>query len=77
MPTGEDISAVEKDRKLQILDIMVVIVLFITACIVGKLVMNVYDAWRSFNEPALGILAVGELVWWRVRKRIKKKWEEG
>ena len=62
----------EKERKLQILDITVVVVLFIIACVAGKLVMNEYDTWISFNGPALGILAVGELIWWRLRKKLNK-----
>ena len=67
----------DKERRIQILDIAVVIVLFIVGCIVGKLVMvHVSDTWIAFNGPAIGILAVGELIWWRARKKILKKWEE-
>ena len=59
------------ERKLQMLDLIVVAVLFTAGCFVGKLVMeNVADTWIAFNGPALGILGVGELIWWRVRKRI-------
>lgn len=67
----------EKERKLQILDITVVIVLFILACFIGKLVMTyVANTWFGFNGPTLGILAVGELVWWRIRKRLIRKWKD-
>lgn len=57
------------ERKLQILDLTVSIVLFVVACIIGKLVMNVYDTWISFNAPAIGIVAIGELIWCGIRRR--------
>lgn len=28
-----------------------------------------YDTWLSFNGPALGVLAAGGLIWWRIRKK--------
>ena len=67
----------EHERKLLILDITITIVLFIIGCVAGKLIM-VYasDTWLSFNGPALGVLIIGELVWWRIRKILIKKWEE-
>lgn len=59
------------ERKMQVLDLIAVAVLFTTGCVVGKLVMeNVGDTWFAFNGPALGILGIGELIWWRVRKMI-------
>lgn len=65
------------ERKLQIWDITITIVLLIIGCIAGKL-MKVYvsDTWLSFNGPALGVLIIGELVWWRIRKILIKKWKE-
>jgi len=68
---------IEHERKMQALDMTVIIVLFIIGCVAGKLMM-IYasDTWIAFNGPALGVLAVGELARWRVGKRIKKKWEE-
>lgn len=67
----------DKERELQVLDITVVIVLFFVACFTGKYVMTyVSDPWLGFTCPAIGVLAVGELVWWRIRKRLNKKWEE-
>ncbi len=64
------------DRKLQILDITITIVLFIIGCVAGKL-MTIYasDTWIAFNGPAIGILVVGELIWWRIRKRLIRKWK--
>lgn len=67
----------DKERRIQILDIVVVIVLFIVGCIAGKLVMtHISDTWVAFNGPAIGVIAIGELLWWRARKKILKKWEE-
>lgn len=65
------------ERKLQILDITIISVLFIIGCVAGKLMM-VYasDTWLSFNGPALGVLIIGEVVWWRIRKKLIRKWEE-
>ncbi len=69
-----DKTKMDKEKRLQVLDITVVIVLFIVACVAGKVVMiHVSDTWIGFNGPAIGILAVGELVWWRIRKRLIKK----
>ena len=59
------------EKKMQVLDLIVVAVLFTVGCIVGKLVMeNAANTWIAFNGPAIGILIIGELVWWRIRKRI-------
>ena len=59
------------EREMQALDLIVVAVLFTAGCVAGKLVMeNVTDTLIAFNGPALGILGIGELVWWRIRKRI-------
>ena len=68
---------IEHERKMQALDITVTILLFVVGCIAGKIMM-IYasDTWIAFNGQAIGILAIGELVWWRIRKIIKKKWEE-
>ncbi len=67
----------KNERRLQPLDLIVVIVLMTIGCFVGKYVMdNVSDTWIGFNGPALGILAVGELIWWRVRKLLIEHWGE-
>ena len=67
----------DHEKKLQILDITVVCVLFLLGGFVGKLVTeNMGDTWFSFNGPTLGILIIGELIWWRVRKSLIKKWED-
>ena len=61
------------ERKLQILDLSVTIVLFVVACIIGKMMLMRYDTWVSFNAPAIGVLSVGELIWWRIRKKLVEK----
>lgn len=62
-------------KKLQILDITITIILFIIACFVGKTMMNIYDTWVAFNGSALGVLGLGELIWWLIREYIiNKKW---
>ena len=68
---------IEHERKIQALDITVTTLLFVVGCIAGKIMM-IYasDRWIAFNGPAIGILAIGELVWWWIKKIIKKKWEE-
>ncbi len=63
----------DNEKKLQILFLAVVIVLFIAGCFLGKLCMNHQATWPAFNGPALGTLAIGELIWWRVRKIIMRK----
>lgn len=66
----------DQEKKTQILDIVVVCILFVAGCFIGKLVKKAYDTWLSFNGPAIGILVLGELIWWRVRKNLIKKWED-
>lgn len=60
------------DGKQQAIDLIVTIAIFIIGCVVGKLIMERYGTWISFNGPAIGVFAVGELIWWRVRKRLNK-----
>lgn len=63
--------------KLQTIDILVTIVLFVIGCFAGKLVMKYYsDTWLGFNGPAIGVVVIGELVWSQIRKSVKKKLEE-
>ena len=64
------------EKTIQVLDITATIVIFVLSCANGKVCLNHYDTWLSFNGPALGIIAVGELVWWRVRKKIIQKCED-
>lgn len=66
----------DQEKKLQALDITVIMVLFVIGCMVGKLVMvNISDTWIGFNGPALGIIAIGELIWRRIRKVIERRLE--
>lgn len=58
------------------LDLTAVIVLFVVGCFLWKLCMSYDNARLAFDAPALGIFAIGELVWWRVRKRIVKRIED-
>ena len=61
------------ERKLQIMDVTITIVLFSIGCVAGKIMM-VYtaDTWLAFNGPAFGVLIIGELVCWRIRKTLIK-----
>lgn len=61
---------------MQVLDIFVSIIIFMLACFFGKISMAYFgDIWIAFNVSAFGTLVIGEIVWWRVRKKIAKKWE--
>lgn len=55
----------------QVIEIAITMILFILGCVVGKIVMNIYDTWISFNGPAIGIVLIGELLWWMLRRVIK------
>ena len=33
---------------------------------------NIADTWFGFYEPAIGILAIGELIWFQIRKTLVK-----
>lgn len=48
--------------------LIVTIVLFSIGCYIGKLLMDKYGTWISFNGPAIGILLAGEALWWKIRK---------
>lgn len=63
-----------KDSKMQLFDLRVTIVLFIIACFVRKVVLDSFsDSWLAFNDPAIGILLFGELLWLFIRKKLIKK----
>ena len=57
-----------REEKQMIIDLIVTIVLVSVGCYVGKLLMDKYDTWISFNGPAIGILVIGELIWWGIKK---------
>lgn len=58
-----ELAVLDQERKMQILDVSVTAVLFIVACVLGKISMNRFgDTWIAFNGPALGTLAVGGAV---------------
>ena len=64
------------EKRMQVLDILVTVVLFVIACILGKQCMNNFgETWISFNVPTIGTVAVGELIWLIIRKRRVKKIE--
>lgn len=48
---GENRALSNNERKLQILDLSVTIVLFVVACVLGKLLLEEYNTWVSFNAP--------------------------
>ena len=58
-----------KELKLQIIDLTVSIVLFVIACFIGKIVLNRYNTLWTFSVAAILIVIVGEFVWWTVRKK--------
>ena len=66
----------DNEKKMQVLDLSVTIILFIVGCFLGKCIMNYHDTWFAFNGPALAVLVIGEMVWWGVRKIIYRKLEE-
>ena len=61
------------ERLTQVLDILVTIIIFTIGCVVGKNLMDTYNTWISFNGPAIGILLVGEALWFKLRKHLVKK----
>ena len=61
----------KQDVKKQVIDVAVVVTIFTGACVVGKELMN--GSWIGFNGPVLGILALGVLGWWMIRREI---WRE-
>lgn len=58
------------ERLTQVLDISVTIIIFTIGCLVGKSLMDTYNTWISFNGPAMGILLVGEGLWFVNKKSI-------
>ena len=61
------------ERIKHCLDLLVVLIVFIASCLVGKLVIiYVADTWLAFNAPTLTVFIIGMLVWKRVRKYLNK-----
>ena len=70
------------EKKIQILDFTVLFVCVIVGCLAGRYVMNnISDSILGFNGTAIGVLAVGELIWLKVRgvllKRLNKQESQG
>jgi len=62
------------DKKLQIIDIAIAFILYVLGSYIGKLVTeNVADTWIAFNGSVVVVLALGEFIWWRIRKRLIRK----
>lgn len=61
------------ERLTQVLDISVTIIIFTIGCIVGKVAMDTYNTWISFNGPAIGILLVGEGLWFVIRRALLRR----
>ena len=60
-------------RLITCLDLLVVLIVFIAACLVGKLVIiYVADTWLAFNASTLAIFSIGMLVWKQVIKYLNK-----
>ena len=61
------------ETKRQIIDIVVVILIFTIACILGKAVLDSADgSWISFNGPVFAVMTVGFGTWFSVRKSVFK-----
>lgn len=61
------------EKKLEILDFVVLFGLIIVSCLTGKLMMDRVDnSLLSFNVPAIGVLVVGELIWLKVRGKLQE-----
>lgn len=69
----EILQTQENVKRMQILDLINVIIHFSAGCFIGKYLLSLNDTWLAFNGPALGTLTIGELIWWRVRKIIMRK----
>lgn len=68
----------ELEKKIQIFDFIVLFLLILAGCVIGKYVMNnTSNSFLGFNGPAITILLGGELLWSRTRRYLVKKWEKG
>lgn len=57
------------EKKVEILDFVVLFALITAGCLAGKIVMDrVSDTILGFNGPAIGILVIGETFWLKIRK---------
>ncbi len=65
------------ENMTQVMDLAATIILFEVGCMIRKLVMNTYDTWLSFNGLAIGVLVIGELVWWEAKTNFSKKRKDG
>jgi uncharacterized membrane protein YciS (DUF1049 family) len=62
------------EKKLEILDFVVLFGLIIAGCLAGKFVMSrVLDTILGFNGPAIGVLVCGEIIWMKVRKHLQEQ----
>ena len=66
-----------EERKIQILDLTVLMILFFLSGTAGKYVMTyTTDTILGFNGVAIGTMMVGELLWTRVRNNLIHRLDE-
>lgn len=59
------------EKKVEVLNLIVIIALFIIECVVGKYVMNgISNSWISITATAVGVFLVGEELWDLIRIKI-------
>ena len=64
---------VDVENKIQLLDFTVLFICIFAGRLAGRSVMNhIANSIIGFNGPAIAVLAVGELIWNRVRYSLIK-----
>ncbi len=65
------------EKELQLLDLTVTILLFMLACLIGRICINKYgDLCLMFYVSVLAMILTGEIIWRKVRKHLKDQWEQ-
>lgn len=65
------------EKKLGVLDFVVLLGLVIIGCLSGKIAMNnVSNTIVGFNVPAIMILVVGELIWLKAKAKLQERWNK-
>lgn len=65
------------EKKLQILDMIILMTLVLVGCMAGKAVMiRTSGSILGFNIPAISVLVAGEFIWAKVRSILRQRWSD-
>ena len=71
LATTQRIDNMKAEKRMEVINLIVIIALFIIGCAIEKYVMNGNNnSWISFTGTAIGVFLIGEGLWDLIRIKI-------